>query len=231
MTALICRKLTKTNRHNMKNIYFLRHGQTKLNRKWVHQFTNTPLSSHGLRQAGKIARKLESIKIDTIISSPYDRAKETADIISGVLDLDVKTSESLMELRKPSTLQGRSWFSIKSLWVMGMQYFKAKNKDWHYSDEENLYEFYVRSQKALNEISSMSEKNILVVTHRGLMSSMLKHIKSNGIDTIEENRKGLWRNLEIGNCCYIKTIWSPASEGEETLKGTWKLDDKMICPN
>ncbi len=215
----------------MKNIYFLRHGQTRLNKKWAHQFTNTPLSSHGLQQAGKIARKLEKIKIDIIISSPYERARETADIISGVLDLDVKTSKLLIELRKPSVLQGKGWYSPKSLLVMSMQYLKATDKNWHYSDEENLHEFYIRSKEALDEISSMDEENILVVTHRGLMSSMLKHIENDGMDTIEENRKGLWRNLEIGNCCYIKTTWSPKGENGETLKGTWKLYNEMICPN
>ena len=213
----------------MKNIYFLRHGQTELNRKGVHQFPDTPLSDKGRRQAGAIARKLEDVPIDIIISSPLERAKETADIVAGVLDKKVETNANLVELRRPRELWGTSWFSPKSLWIMGLLYWRIGD-DWHYGDEENLIDFYHRGKKALESISNMKEENILVVTHRGLMANMISRIKGDGLDTIKQNRIGLWKNLEIKNCCYLKTTWTEEGEWGETLNGTWTLEKGSFCP-
>ncbi len=214
----------------MKKIYFLRHGQTNLNKSWKHQFPDTPLSSKGMQQAGKIARKLEKVKIDLIISSDLERAKETANIISGVIDVKIETNDLFRELKRPTELLGVSLFSPKTLKIMGSLYLNASKPNWHYSDEENLQDFHRRGKKALDFLSSKKEANILVVTHRGLMANLMGQMKKDGTNSIKESRKALWKNLEIGNCCYFKTTWKDEGENGETLKGTWKLNKNTTCP-
>jgi probable phosphoglycerate mutase len=215
----------------MKNVYFLRHGETELNKKMVHQFPNTPLSKKGKAQARSIAEKLKNIHIDVILVSPYERTMQTAEIINRMLGVPLETNELLIELRRPTQLHGVSWFSPKSLWIMSQQYLRASNKEWHYSDEESLSEFHSRAFSALQCISNRPEENILVVTHRGIMASMMRSIKSDGTESISQNKKGLWKNLEIGNGCFITTTWTKEGEWGETLNGTWMLKKGYTCPS
>lgn len=214
----------------MKHIYFLRHGQTVLNKSAKHQFPDTPLSEKGEMQAKGIAEKLANVDFDVIVCSPYERTKQTAQYVAHVTGKPIEYSDLLVELRRPNELLGVSWFTPKSLWIMGQLYFNAAKPNWHYSDEENLEEFHERAKKALEYISNRKEENILVVTHRGLMANMMSRIRKDGMDSIAQYRRSLWRNLEIGNCCFITTEWSPEGEYGETLPGTWSAKEGYTCP-
>jgi hypothetical protein len=59
---------------------------------------------------------------------------------------------------------------------------------------------------------------------------MMSKIKHDGLDTIAQYRRALWKNLTIGNCCYFKTHWTPKGEWGETLPGTWHVDKTPVCP-
>ncbi len=214
----------------MKTIYFLRHGQTELNKKVVHQSPDTPLSKLGREQAEAIAQKIKNLPIELVITSPYERAYETAQIVNRMFSAPLETNEFFTELRKPSELEGRSWLSPKSLWVMGQLYFRAGNNDWHYSDEENLGEFQKRAFNALQCLARREEQNILVVTHRGLMANMRSSMQDDGLSPLGRYRRALWKNLEIKNGCVFKTTWTADGEYGDTLDGTWKVEEGYICP-
>lgn len=214
----------------MKNVYFLRHGQTSLNKKKVHQFPDTPLGEKGRAQAHSIAKKLKEVPIDVIIASPLARTKETTEIISKTVDAPVKYSDLFVELRRPTQLWGVPWLTIKSLWIMANLYFRVRDSDWHYSDEENLKEFHVRANEALQYISERPETNILIVTHRGLMANMFSKIRHDGLDSIAQYRRALWKNLSIGNCCFFKAQWTPEGEWGDSLPGTWSIEKTSVCP-
>jgi broad specificity phosphatase PhoE len=215
-----------------KNVYFLRHGQTVLNRKNKHQFPETLLSEKGRAQAHAIALKLKEIPIDVIVCSSYERTRETAQIILDTIGSTVliEYNDLFVELRNPRTLWGTSWFTPKSLWIMGMIYLMAGKENWHYSDEENLEEFHTRSRRALEYLSDRSEKNILVVSHRGFIVNLMSSMKSDGMNTVQQFRKTLIKNISIKNCCFISTVWSPNGEYGETLDGTWEVKKGTTCP-
>ncbi len=83
----------------MSNIYIIRHGQTDLNRKHILQGRiDEPLNEDGIRQAEEAAEQLRSmgITIDSVWSSPLQRARDTARIIAGYAPL--KTDERLLEM-------------------------------------------------------------------------------------------------------------------------------------
>lgn len=63
--------------------YICRHGETVYNAKGLLQgWFDTPLTSHGIQNAHTLAKKLQHLKIGTIISSDLGRAFMTAYIIS-----------------------------------------------------------------------------------------------------------------------------------------------------
>src|SRR5690554_7593837 len=69
----------------MMKIYFVRHGQTKYNKKRLIQGrVNEPLNKTGIKQAKEVGQLLKSLNInfDKIVSSPLSRALETAHLIA-----------------------------------------------------------------------------------------------------------------------------------------------------
>lgn len=66
-------------------IYLLRHGQTDWNLEGKLQGRkNIPMNSNGVKQISEIAERLQELnfQVDFIISSPLDRAKESAGIVA-----------------------------------------------------------------------------------------------------------------------------------------------------
>ena len=73
-------------------LYFVRHGESQANADHVFAGVNRPasLTQAGREQARLAGRDLlkRGIEIDQIVSSPLERARETAEIIAGVLGID-----------------------------------------------------------------------------------------------------------------------------------------------
>ena len=67
--AISIKSLERFYNMSTKKVYFLRHGQTKLNKGWVHQSPSTPLSELGEKQAAAIAEQIKDYDIDLIITS------------------------------------------------------------------------------------------------------------------------------------------------------------------
>ena len=93
----------------MKEIYFIRHGQTDENSLGIRQGAeiDSELNELGRQQAKKSGKYLKKYRIkdknfDCILSSPLKRAIETAEIIGKELKLSKKIEilDSLIELRR-----------------------------------------------------------------------------------------------------------------------------------
>jgi broad specificity phosphatase PhoE len=100
--------------------WFLRHGETDWNAQNLSQgAVDVPLNETGLAQARSASLLLRNKNIKAIISSPFSRAKVTADIAAAELGLPVEIDEGLKEVAfgvqegKPMS----EWFSH---WVDGV---------------------------------------------------------------------------------------------------------------
>ncbi|MBP9759957.1 MAG: histidine phosphatase family protein [Candidatus Pacebacteria bacterium] len=214
-----------------KTVYFLRHGQTEGNARSVHQYPETMLSDKGREQVRLAGEHFKDIPLDLIIASPFERTRETASaVLAHKEGVPIEYSALFEELRRPREIWGKGWFSPKPLWIMAMLYMNARKENWHYSDEENLEEFHARARRALEYLADRPEERILVVTHRGLMANLIERIKHDGMDTIAQYRRALWKNLTIGNCCYLTATWTPEGENGSTLDGTWTVQNDTTCP-
>ena len=87
------------------SFYFIRHGETNINleNRFYPSDEDTPLNETGRMQSLKTGKFLKNFRIgeqryfDAIYSSPLIRAKETADIISHQLGLDIIEDDRLIE--------------------------------------------------------------------------------------------------------------------------------------
>jgi broad specificity phosphatase PhoE len=78
--------------------WFLRHGETDWNRENRTQgSTDVPLNENGLAQARLAAALLHGRGIETIVCSPLERARRTADIVAAALGLAVQVRQDLRE--------------------------------------------------------------------------------------------------------------------------------------
>ena len=60
----------------------VRHGETIWNReRRVQGITDIPLTENGIEEAKKLVPIVKELNIDVVISSPLDRAKQTAKIL------------------------------------------------------------------------------------------------------------------------------------------------------
>ena len=82
-----------------QTLLFVRHGQTTWNveHRLPGQLPGVELNDTGRQQAKKLADALAVLPISAIISSPLERAYETAQIIMHGRNLDIQTDPDLMD--------------------------------------------------------------------------------------------------------------------------------------
>lgn len=81
------------------HLYLVRHGQTSGNVS--HQLighTDMPLDDLGLRQARQVGLRMRSVPLDTIVSSPLQRARITAGEIARHQPVDIVLDDRLREM-------------------------------------------------------------------------------------------------------------------------------------
>lgn len=148
----------------MKHLYFVRHGLSVMNKKGIFSGrTETPLAPEGIEQCEKAGRKAKKLNIDFIISSPMERARETAALIAQQIGYplgDIAINDLFME-RDFGSLEGTE-YSI--------------NRDFSvYTDVESDEEILERARKGLEYLQSLKHDNILVVSH-GAIGRAMRHI-------------------------------------------------------
>lgn len=149
----------------MKNIYFVRHGESEANVGNIKSNSRTPLTENGHAQAAKIAERCVRLEFDVIISSTMTRAHDTALAIADATGKPLESSDLFTERRAPSEQEGQLQQKEFLAEMKEIAEHYAANPDFHFSDEENFTDLKKRAMKALEFLENRSEENIVVVTH------------------------------------------------------------------
>lgn len=160
------------------HVYFVRHGETNLSKRFIHQSPNTPLSDRGVEEARNTAEYLRGINPDLLISSEYTRALETARIIGLHVGLEPKVTGLFYEIVRPSSLFGKSHFALSTLWYVFLSVWKRRNAAWRYQDAENFEDISNRARRALAYLESLRDthKSIIVVSHTIFINIMISYL-------------------------------------------------------
>lgn len=150
-----------------KLIYFVRHGETELNAKNIRQGPEGSLSERGREQALATAKRFPKHKghPQIIIASPYERTRETAEIIAKELKMKVKYSNLLVERRNPFEVIGHEGGEKRVRAIIDRIDKSYHPDDLRVSDEENFMDLKKRAKKLLSYIRWRREKRIIMVTH------------------------------------------------------------------
>lgn len=154
-------------------VYFVRHGESESWAKNVHQGHETALSALGRQQAKQVVARFRTIPLELIVSSKFIRAQETARIVHEALDVPLEISELFHEWKGPSETYGKDLGDMRVQMIYDEIDVHLDDPNWHYSDEENFFDLRNRVETAVNDLSSRSVENILVVTHGAVLLMIL----------------------------------------------------------
>lgn len=159
-----------------KTIYLVRHGQSEANTKPVFQAPDSPLSEHGRIQATSVADRMKRITVERVISSPYPRAKETAEIISSLKECEVDFSELFTERIKPSSILSKPYNDEQANrtydeWESGFYTSGVQVED-----GENYERIVARVDDALQFLAALKESHITVVSHGFFLRTLVARV-------------------------------------------------------
>lgn len=158
----------------MTKIFLLRHGETQWNIEKVFRGqAEVPLTENGKRQAKFAAEHLKNKGIEAIYTSPLLRAKETADIVAGVLNLKCIIDERITGLNF-GEWQGRPYSEIEKKYPDEFRRYKTDPQKFKSPNGETLDEAMKRSLDLLKDIEmEYPDGTVLIVTHRVICKLML----------------------------------------------------------
>ena len=150
-----------------KLIYFVRHGESKLNALGIRQGTEGPLSEKGRAQVANTAKRFpkKKGKPEIIVASPYERTAETASIIAKELGMKIEYCDLLVERRNPSEIVGHHQDEPDVRRITDLIDKSFHEDGLRYSDEENFSDLKTRARKLLSYITGRKEKHLIMVTH------------------------------------------------------------------
>lgn len=166
----------------MTTVYLVRHAESESNaldgKKHDFQGLGTDLTVDGKKQAGELAKKLETVHFDAIFSSDMARAKQTAEIVALEKKLAVETTDKIRENsffgyvhktgRPVDEIQKEMLADLAKLDELGKMNYK------HTSSVESPREAAIRLLTYIREISvAYLGKTVMVVAHGNLMRSIL----------------------------------------------------------
>lgn len=148
----------------MRNLYFVRHGQTIWNvENKICGATDIALTEEGHRQAEELGEEIrrQGIKADEILYSPLIRATDTARHISEITGIPARVEPRLKEQNfgkyESTPRNGKEFQEAKRQFISG------------YEGGESMFRLAQRIYNLLDEIRDDKEEKIyILVAHNGI---------------------------------------------------------------
>jgi alpha-ribazole phosphatase len=154
-------------------IFLIRHGETDWNVQQRYQGqTDIRLNAYGREHARVIAGYLTDKNIEAIYSSDLARTRETAEIISRVINREVRLDSRLREMDF-GRWEGKTFNEI---YLHDRQQFNNwfnHTVDYIIPGGESFESLADRAGEAIKDICDRHEGNIAVVTHGGVIKAIL----------------------------------------------------------
>lgn len=183
---------------NKKVLFLIRHGNTEFNTKKLFRgHIDVPLDAAGMKQAEQTGKFLRNIKIDSIYSSPLNRAYNTAEIIEKLQSvkskIEIIKEEGFTDLNF-GDWEGKGYDDVKSshpaifdMWMK--QPFSAV-----IPGGETLYNAQNRSWETLKKIVAQNTGTFLtIVTHRIITKLLIMKM-------LDIGSSGIWK-INQDPCC------------------------------
>jgi broad specificity phosphatase PhoE len=158
-------------------LYLIRHCSTADNdSKILCSDRDLELSDHGLKEANKLSWWFTDKRIDIILSSDSQRAKQTSSFISEATLAPVKEYSGLRDRRVGPEYSSLRLNELQTVRSARHQTFFDPTQDWNnVSEVEGDESVYLRTKNVL-EKHIFPGTNIACVTHAGVIKSFLHSV-------------------------------------------------------
>jgi len=183
-------------------VYFVRHGESASNAApggmALPLERGDRLTERGFEQARAVAERLEEAGATRVLASPLRRARETAEVIAGRLDLEITEVEELRELRES---EGFGELSLEdqrlrrwSEWMAG----HGDDPDHSYRGGESFNEITERVRILQRRLVDDAVERTIAVSHGIFMRFFLMEVLLAGAFGPDQVRD-LWQLASV-NC-------------------------------
>jgi broad specificity phosphatase PhoE len=185
-------------------LLLIRHAESEGNRDQV--FTATPhvgLTDRGRRQARTAGEWIKARHAPRIVvTSPFTRARQTTEIIAGVLAVPTVVEPDLRE-REYGTLAGQAYATPRP------GYDRERYWIWRPEGGESLEEVLVRVGPVLDRVAGGApDADVVVVSHGAVMMALQRHVsgawppagrvvRNAGIVVVEHDDRGYHDMYEV----------------------------------
>ncbi len=185
-------------------LYIIRHGETEWNTaKKMQGQTDIPLNDNGLSLAREVGRHMRDIPFDLVISSPLQRARVTAELITEGRDIPFRTDDRLIEMSF-GAWEGRCILDPEAVPPTFNQQFH--DDPWHCQKApggESFADVIARTRDFFEDIChtpAYQQAHILISTHGAAGRCLLSHFY--------EDKQDIWRGCIPKNCsvCIVEVV-------------------------
>ena len=192
----------------------IRHGQTFWNNEGrIQGHADIALDDTGLAQAERVAARLAGVPCDAIYTSDLVRASKTAEIINTDHNAEIIRTTALREISF-GIYEGQITKDI------GSELAELRRQKRPCPGGEDLFDFFARVHKFLEDVLAKDHQNIFIVAHHGTIRAIIcyflnlpperRHdfeISNTGLHRFEQGQDGMFnmtienddRHLPLGN--------------------------------
>ena len=160
-------------------VIFVRHGEDMSDiYNEVGGWSDRGLTSKGIKTAFKLGDKLGNLekkygKYELLLTSPFARAKQTADVIGSELSIRCEENLYLKERNTYGLMSGMSKDVMKNEYPEIYEIFK---KAGNMPGSERYDDFVLRIRRLLEKLLMLGKKNVVCVTHGHLITVLIKEV-------------------------------------------------------
>lgn len=179
----------------MKRIFLLRHGRTGYSGKYIGS-TDVHLSEEGREQIRHLGNKCRQLPIDSIYCSPLIRCRQSYELLQ--LDNPVEFDADLQEINFGRWEQ-KSFDDIVANEPDLVDQWALNPGSFTFPEGDAIIDFVNRIKKVHSKLAQCDQKNILIVSHGGVIRLLLCLFLSISLDKylLFNVQKGTFSSVEL----------------------------------
>lgn len=163
----------------MLKLILLRHALTHANKEARYLgFSESEINQQGKRQIQTLTKKLKTMPIDAIYTSPSKRTIDTILPFAQITNIPIQTVDALREIHF-GEFEGLTFKLIKENYPNELERMIALENEYIYPAGESLMMCYDRVSTVIDAIKKKhQDQTVLICTHAGPIRHILSHLIS-----------------------------------------------------
>jgi broad specificity phosphatase PhoE len=199
----------------LERLHLVRHGEVENPDGVVYaDLPGFALSASGRAQAAASGRYLQARSPEAVISSPLDRALETASAIAEAIGAPLTTDDRLVEWRLSSRWAGIRWDDLPTAFPGELEAYLAAPYDLSFAPE-SIDEVAERMVGLITSLDEADLQDAVLVSHQDPVQALRVHLVGGTRDSFPFGKPGhaSVTTLErIGDRWYESGYWEPEIE-------------------